>query len=332
MPRITSVLINLIKLFVAVFVLTLVGCQSHRKEVITLAHGLDQQHSVHKAMLKLGEVLFEKSGGTMEVRVYPSQQLGNERELLELLQLGSVDITKVSAAVMENFVPEYRVFSLPYVFMGKEHAFTVLDGEVGKRILASGRRVKLHGLGYYDSGSRSFYTKDKPIEQPTDLSGLKIRVQESVTAMAMVEAMGGAPTPIAFGELYTALQAGVVDGAENNPPSFYLTRHYEVCRYYSINEHSRIPDVLLMSTHTWDRLDDQQRAWVEEAVRESVDFQRILWEQSEQEALDAVKVHGVTVNYPEKAEFEQKVQQLKEGYQKDPLIYELLQAINQLKP
>lgn len=297
-----------------------------------MAHGLDQQHSVHKAMLKLGEVLYEKSGGTMEVRVYPSQQLGNERELLELLQLGSVDIAKVSAAVMENFVPEYKVFSLPYVFIDKEHAFTVLDGEVGQRILRSGERVKLHGLGYYDSGSRSFYTKSKPVNQPSDLEGLKIRVQESITAMAMVEAMGGAPTPISFGELYTALQAGVVDGAENNPPSFYLTRHYEVCRYYSINEHSRVPDVLIMSAHTWDRLDPEERVWVEEAVKESVDFQRILWEQSEQEALNAVIAHGVTVSYPEKSKFEAKVEGLKETYAQDPIMYELLEDIKKLKP
>ena len=297
-----------------------------------MAHGLDQQHSVHKAMLKLGEVLYEKSGGTMEVRVYPSQQLGNERELLELLQLGSVDITKVSAAVMENFVPEYKVFGLPYVFMGKEHAFTVLDGEIGQRILKSGEKVKLHGLGYYDSGSRSFYTKSKPVDQPSDLEGMKIRVQESVTAMAMVEAMGGAPTPISFGELYTALQAGVVDGAENNPPSFYLTRHYEVCRYYSINEHSRVPDVLLMSARTWDRLDPKERQWVEEAVKESVDFQRVLWEQSEKEALNAVIAHGVTVSYPEKINFEKSVESLKETYQQDPLIYGLLEDIKELKP
>ena len=317
---------------VLLYGLILLGCQSHRKEVITLAHGLDQQHSVHKAMLRFGEVLHQKSGGTMEVRVYPSQQLGSERELLELLQLGSVDITKVSAAVMENFVPEYRVFSVPYVFMGKEHAFQILDGAIGKRILQSGTGVKLHGLGYYDSGSRSFYTKSTPIEKPADLEGLKIRVQESVTAMAMVEALGGSPTPIAFGELYTALQAGVVDGAENNPPSFFLTRHYEVCRYYSLNEHSRIPDVLLMSTHSWDRLSEQQRQWVEEAVVESVEYQRILWEQSEQEALNAVKEHGVTVIYPQKEPFEQKVQGLKQQYMQDPQISELLKEIQKSKP
>lgn len=308
------------------------NCQSQNREVITVAHGLDQQHSVHKAMVKLGEVLSDKSGGTMQVRVYPSQQLGGERELLELLQLGSIDIAKVSAAVMENFVPEYKVFSVPYVFMGKEHAFKVLDGEIGQRILQAGEKVKLHGLGYYDSGSRSFYTKSQPVEQPSDLQGLKIRVQESVTAMAMVEAMGGAPTPISFGELYTALQAGVVDGAENNPPSFYLTRHYEVCRYYSINEHSRIPDVLLMSTHTWERLNPQQRQWLDEAVKESVDYQRILWEQSEQEALKAVKDHGVTVSYPDKERFEEKVQDLKESYKQDPIVYGLLKDIEISKP
>ncbi len=332
MPRTISVLNNLSRIIPVACMLFLWSCQSHNREVITLAHGLDQQHSVHKAMLKLGEVLYEKSGGTMKVRVYPSQQLGNERELLELLQLGSVDIAKVSAAVMENFVPEYKVFGLPYVFMDKQHAFNVLDGAIGQQILKSGEKVKLHGLGYYDSGSRSFYTKSNPVDQPSDLKGMKIRVQESVTAMAMVEAMGGAPTPISFGELYTALQAGVVDGAENNPPSFYLTRHYEVCRYYSINEHSRVPDVLLMSARTWDRLNDEERQWVEEAVKESVDFQRVLWEQSEQEALEAVIAHGVTVSYPDKKNFEKSVEGLKKTYQQDSLIYGLLEDIKKLRP
>lgn len=323
---------KLVNFSLLVLALLIWGCQAHRKEVITLAHGLDQQHSVHKAMLRFGEVLYEKSDGKMDVRVYPSQQLGGERELLELLQLGSVDIAKVSAAVMENFVPEYKIFSVPYLFKDKEHAFTVLDSKVGQGILESGGKVKLHGLGYYDSGSRSFYTKSVAIEEPSDLDGLKIRVQESVTAMAMVEALGGSPTPIAFGELYTALQAGVVDGAENNPPSFFLTRHYEVCQYYSINEHSRIPDVLLMSTHSWERLTDQQQQWVEEAVKESVDYQRILWEQSEQDALNAVREHGVIVSYPNKEKFEQKVESLKETYQQDPVIHRLLEDIKRLDP
>ncbi|MCB0437094.1 MAG: DctP family TRAP transporter solute-binding subunit, partial [Mangrovimonas sp.] len=166
-------------------------------------------------------------------KIYPNQQLGSERENLELLQIGSLDMTKVSVGVMENFAPKMKVFGLPFLFRDKQHAFNVLDGPIGKELLDEGEKYWLKGLCYYDAGSRSFYTKDKPVMTPEDLKGSKIRVMESVTAMDMVRSLGGAPTPISWGELYTSLQQGVVDGAENNPPSFYLSRHYEVCKFYS---------------------------------------------------------------------------------------------------
>ena len=205
------------------------GCTDQKEEtILRLAHGLSPDHSVHIAMEFMAEKLTEKSNGQMKVIIYPSGQLGSERECLELLQFGSLAMTKVSAGVMEGFVEEYRVLGLPYIFESKAHAFNVLDGPIGKEILLSGEGFWLRGLGFYDAGSRSFYTKDRPIENPNDLSGLKIRVMQSITAINMVKAMGGSPTPIAWGELYTALQSGVADGAENNPPSFYLSRHYEV--------------------------------------------------------------------------------------------------------
>ena len=190
-----------------------------------MGHGLDASHSVHQAMVYLGERLAAKSDSTMRVDVYPSQQLGTERELLELLQIGSVGMTKVSSAALEGFVPEYQVLGLPYLFRDERHRFDVFwDSEVGQDILASGQEFGLRGLTYYDAGTRSFYTKTQPVQTPADLQGLKIRVQESPVAMRMGQALGGSPTPIAWGELYTALQQGVVDGAENNPPSFYLSR------------------------------------------------------------------------------------------------------------
>ena len=146
----------------------------------------------------------------------------------------------------------------------------------------------LKGLGYYDSGSRSFYTIDKPLEGPNDLDGLKIRVMESQTAIDMVKSLGGSPTPISWGELYTALQQGVVDGAENNPPSFYLSRHYEVCKYYILDEHTTVPDVILMSTHLWNSLNDQEQEWIQKAIDLSITEQRRLWLESERESLQAV--------------------------------------------
>lgn len=298
---------------------------------IKLAHGLDVGHSVHMAMVKMGEDLEQISGGKMRLEIYPSQQLGSERECIELLQIGSLDMTKVSVGVMENFAPRMRVFSLPYLFRDRQHSFDVLDGPIGKDLLNEGTKYWLKGLGYYDAGSRSFYTKDKPINSPTDLHGLKVRVLESVTAMDMVNSLGGSATPISWGELYTSLQQGVVDGAENNPPSFYLSRHYEVCKYYSLDEHTVLPDMILVGTHLWDRLSKQEQEWLQTAMDSSVVYQRKLWAESEKEALEAVEKAGVTIVRPDKTAFENVVQPLYSKYKDDKEISALIESIKNTK-
>jgi TRAP-type C4-dicarboxylate transport system substrate-binding protein len=156
---------------------------------------------------------------------------------------------------------------------------------------------------------------------------MKIRVQESPMAMQMVQSLGGSPTPIAFGELYTALQQGIVDGAENNPPSFYLTRHYEVCPYYSLDEHTAVPDVLLASTVLWDDLSEQQRTWLREAAEESAVYQRELWARSVEESLAAVQEAGVEIIYPDKEPFNAQVQSMYESFRNRPVVYGLIQRI-----
>lgn len=304
------------------------GCiQQETVTDIKLAHGLDISHPVHKGMVYFAEQVAERSNGQMRVDIYPSGQLGSERQCLELLQIGSLGMTKVSAAVLENFAPRVKVLGLPYLFRDDEHAWEVLNGPIGKSLLLEAQNYWLRGVCFYDAGSRSFYTKDRPINSPEDLDGLKVRVMNSQTAMQMVKAMGGAPTPISFGELYTALQQGVVDGAENNPPSFYTSRHYEVCKYYSIDEHSTVPDVMLIGTNTWERLTAQEKTWLQEAADASVEYQRKVWAASEQEALDAVKAAGVKINYPDKSPFADRVEDIYEGYKDDPEIYELIQQI-----
>ncbi|MDO5971807.1 TRAP transporter substrate-binding protein, partial [Flavivirga aquimarina] len=244
--------------------LVFISCKEESGEkVLYLAHTLPQTHPVHKGILKFQEVLAKKSGNTLKIKVFPDGQLGSEREVLELLQIGSVAITKVSAATLSNFVPEYHVLGIPYLFKNKQHQFDVLEGPVGKSILEKGSKFWLRGLCYYDAGSRSFYTSSKAIRTPDDLKGLKIRVMNNQMAINMVNAMGGSATPMAYGELYTAIQQGVVDGAENNPPSFVSSNHYEVSKYYTIDEHSAVPDVLLISTKYWEKLSEQERQWVE---------------------------------------------------------------------
>jgi tripartite ATP-independent transporter DctP family solute receptor len=296
-------------------------------KTLKLAHGLDTNHSVHKALVKMGEALVKNSHGKLKIKIYPSQQLGAEWECIELLQIGSLDMAKVSVGVLENFAPKMKVFGLPYLFRDREHSFQVLDGEIGKIILADGEKYWLRGLGYYDAGSRNFYTKQNPINTPDDLFGLKVRVMESVTAMDMVRSFGGSPTPISWGELYTSLQQGVVDGAENNPPSFYLSRHYEVCKFYSLDEHTVLPDVLIVSTHLWNELTKEEQGWLQDAAEKSIVYQRELWIEAEKEALDEVQKAGVTVIRPDKTTFESKVQSIYDQYKENEEMYSLIQQI-----
>lgn len=300
-------------------------------KTLKLAHGLDVSHSVHLAMVKMGEDLAEISGNKIKIEIYPNQQLGTERECIELLQIGSLDMTKVSVGVLENFAPKMKVFGLPFLFRDRQHSFNVLDGPLGQDLLNEGIQYWIKGLGYYDAGSRSFYTKNKPIDAPSDLKGLKIRVMESPTAIEMIKSFGGSPTPISWGELYTSLQQGVVDGAENNPPSFYLSRHYEVCKYYSIDEHTVLPDVLIIGTHTWDRFSKEEQAWIQQAANNSVIHQRKLWKIAEEEALREVIKAGVKVSYPDKEKFREKVKSIYDRVNLDKDMAQLILKIQETK-
>jgi len=313
-------------------VLSLGSCQiTDGVKVLKLAHTLDPSHPVHQAMAFMADRCEEISEGKLKIQIYPSGQLGSEQQCVELLQIGSLAITKVSAAVMESFTSEFKVLGLPYIFRSKEHAFEVLDGEIGRELLLSAEPYWIRGLCFYDAGSRSFYTIDKPIEHPDDLDGLKIRVMKSIISMNLVKSLGGSPTPISFGELYTALQSGVVDGAENNPPSFYTSHHYEVCKYYSLNEHSMVPDVLIISQKIWEELSEQEKEWIQTAANESVAKQRILWAESVEESLEAVKEAGVTVIYPDKEPFAEKVSGIYEMYRDNEVLYSLIERIKAVK-
>lgn len=304
------------------------GGETRHQVVLKLGHVLDPGHPVHAALERMASRLAELSGGTVTIDIYPSAVLGSEVESLEQVQNGSLDLTKVSAAVMENFVPEMGVFGLPYLFRDEGHYWRVLTSPLGAELLRKGEPKLLHGLCYYDSGSRNFYTRSKPILTPDDLTGLKIRVMNSASAIAMVKAMGGAPTPIAWGELYSALAQGTVDGAENNPPSFTSNKHSEVCKHFTLDGHTRIPDILLIGTKTWSRLSPQVREWVQQAADESSRFQRELWKRETARALELAKAEGVTIHEVDPAPFVAKVAPLLEQVE-DPAIRELVRAIRE---
>lgn len=317
-----------ILLLLVVAGVSLGACKQQKDtKVLRLAHTLSTTHPVHKAMEVLGQKLEQKSAGKLKIQLYPSGQLGGERECLELLQIGSLDITKVSSAVLENFISEYKIFSIPYLFKDKQHAFDVFDGEIGEEMLSKGTNFRLRGLTFYDAGSRNFYTKTKPIHSPTDLENLKIRVQKSNMAVAMVNNLGGAPTPISWGELYTALQQGVVDGAENNLPSFHTSKHYEVCKYFSLDEHTRVPDVLLIGIDSWNKLSSQEKDWLLEAASESTVVQREFWAASEKEALKVIKEAGVKIIEPDTKPFELKTSSIKNRFDNQPKISNLIKRI-----
>lgn len=273
------------------------------KLVLKLGHVLDQSHPVHTGMEFMATRAAELSGGTVEVQIFPNGQLGSETETIEQLQRGALAMVKTSTATMEGFVPEMAVFGLPYLFRDHVHFWKILEGPIGRELLKAGESVGIHGACYYDSGSRSFYTTSRPILKPSDLQRMKIRVLPSRMAMDLISTLGGAPTPIPFGELYTALQQGMVDGAENNPPSMLSSRHYEVAKHYSLDEHTSIPDMLIFSQAIWETLAPQVQGWLQQAIDESVIFQRRLWEEKTAESLEQLEAAGVTIYHPDKQAF-----------------------------
>ena len=316
------------KLFFLFLLIGFVSCKkSSDVKVLNLAHNLPRSHPVHKGILTFQKVLREKSGGKLQIKIFPDGQLGSEREALELLQIGSVAITKVSAAIVSNFVPDYNALSIPYIFRDKEHYFKVLEGEIGKSLLKKGSQYWLRGLCFYDAGSRSFYTKNKPIRTPDDLKGLKIRVMNNQTSINMVNTLGGSATPMAYGELYSAIEQGVVDGAENNPPSFVSSNHYEVSKFYTLDEHSSIPDVLLISTKYWDKLSEQEKKWIQEAANESAQAQKKFWNDSVEASMKKAKEAGVEIIRPKKSLFADKAKSVLDDLTKDELMKKLVAQI-----
>jgi tripartite ATP-independent transporter DctP family solute receptor len=297
--------------------------------VLRLAHGLNTRHPVHETMEYMAELVKEQSNGKLIVQIFPSEQLGTEKECIEALQLGYLAMTKTSTAPMESFVPQIQIFGIPYLFRDSEHFWKVAMGPIGKDLLEAGQSKGLKGLCYYDAGARSFYAK-KEIHHPKDLKGLKIRVMKSVMAMQMIEVMGGSPTPISWGELYTSLDQGVVDAAENNPPSFDTSRHFEICNYYILDEHVRVPDMLVISTRVWNNLDSDEQKILANAVNKSVEFNRSLWKKAEKGSLEKVQEAGVTIIRPDKKPFQEAVGPMWDKY-KDTELGELIEKIQDVE-
>ncbi|MDL2277058.1 TRAP transporter substrate-binding protein [Parabacteroides sp. OttesenSCG-928-G07] len=320
---------NTFPLFFISILLCCLSCKSTDKEVrvLKLAHGLPPTHSVHQGLVYMNTRLVEISGGKMKLDIYSSGQLGAENQCIELLQIGSLDITKVSSASLESFADPYKVFGIPYVFRSRDQYYKVIDGPVGKEMLASTEHYWFRGVTYFDSGARSFYTVNRPIREPKDLKGLKIRVQRSPIAVEMMRTFGGSATPVDWGELYTALQSGVVDGAENNTPSITTAFHHEVIKYYTENEHTMCPDVIIISMHTWNKLSAEERDWLQQAADEASVYQRALWHEQEAASLQEMKEKGIEIIVPDRQAFIDAAAPMVERFKNDPAFRHLIEQI-----
>lgn len=284
-----------------------------------------------QAMKKFAELVDQKTKGDVTVTFFPDSQLGGEREMVELLQAGLLDMTKVSGGLMESFSPVYGVFSMPYLFNSQEHFYNVMDNpNITTPIYESSKDEGILGLTYYDSGARSFYTSEKVIRNVSDLQGLKIRVMQSPTSIKMVKMLGGSPIAMGQADVYASIQQGVLDGAENNEFALTIARHAEVAKHYSYDVHSRVPDVVLISKATMDRLNPDQRKAIRDAAKESTEFQKKAWTKAVNDAKTmSEKEFGVTFYYPDVSEFQAAVQPMYDELKSDPEKYQVYQAIRQ---
>lgn len=283
---------------------------------LRLAHNQGTDHPIHTSLVELKEIAAEKSDDSVEIEIFPSGQLGDERSVIELVKSGTLDMAKVSASALESFDENYAIFSLPYVFQSEEHYFDVMDNsEAVQEIFQNTRDEGFFTAGWYTGGQRSIYTADKEVTSPADLNGMKIRVQDSPTSIAMIEAMGGAPTPMAFGEVYTSLQQGVVDGAESNETALTTNNHGEVAKAYTYTEHQYVPDVLIVSTSMWDGLSEEQQQAITDAAVESSDSHKQVWADAIEQAIADGEEMGVTYYQIDKQPFIDAAASLHESYQ-----------------
>jgi tripartite ATP-independent transporter DctP family solute receptor len=307
------------------------GCNSKTQSAQIVLKAADVQpedYPTTMGMKYMAKLLDERSKGRIKMQVYGGAQLGAEKETIEMTQAGTIAFNRINAAPLASFAPSMGVYSMPYLFRDADHLWSVLQGPVGTGLLKNLENSNLIGLAYYDSGARSFYTKGKPIKTVEDMKGLKIRVQQSKIFIDLVNTLGGSATPMSYGEVYSGLQTGIIDGAENNAPSLWTTKHYEVAKYYSLDQHSMVPEVLVMSKKAWDGLSSDDQKLVAQAAQDSVAEQRKLWAALDQKSMTELVAKGTVIVNPDKTSFQKAVQSM---YAKYPEFKDLISQIQAVK-
>ena len=279
----------------------------------------------------MSDIIKKKTDGKHSIKVLTGNALGGEKDTIEQTKIGALDFVRINVAPMNNICPETMVPTMPFLFRSKEHMRHVLDGPVGDEILKACEKQGYVGLAFYDSGSRSLYTTKKPVKTLADAKGLKIRVQQSDLWVALLQAMGANATPMPYGEVYTALKAGLVDGAENNWPSYDTSKHFEVAKFYSITEHSMAPEMLLMSKKIYDGLTPAEQKIIRDAAKESVPYMRKLWDEKEKASRALVEKGGAQIVEVDKKSFSDAMKPVYDKFITDAKLKDMIKRAQDTK-
>ncbi len=311
----------------------LAACSPRSGRALLAADSHPDEYPTVQAVKEMGRLLDERSGGRLRIKMYAGGQLGSERDTLEITSFGGLDLNRVNLAPLNSIEPVTTIPALPFLFSSTAHMRTALDGPPGERILDSLEPHGLIGLCFYDSGERSFYNTRRPILTPDDMAGMKIRVPNSDLYVAMIKALGADATPMSLGEVYQALVQGVIDGAENNWPSFESGRHFEAAPYYSLTRHIIAPEVLVMSASRWRKLSDDDKTLVKQAARDSVPYMRALWDKRVAHSKERILAAGVAVNeVADLGAFQQKMQPVWDRFIQTDVQRELVAEIDSMRP
>lgn len=308
--------------------LALAGCGQTGQRPLLSSDTHPADYPTVQAVQHMAKLLREETGGRLDIRIYSGGQLGSERDTLEITTFGGLDLNRVNLAPLNAIEPMTTTPSLPFLFRSQDHLHATLDGEMGDEILASLEPHNLIGLCFYDSGERSFYNTKRPILTPDDMNGMKIRVQNSDLYVSMIRALGADATPMSLGEVYQSLVQGVIDGAENNWPSYESGRHFEAAPYYSLTRHVMAPEILVMSLSRWRKLSEEDRTLVRSAAKRSVPVMRQLWNERVEGARTRLIEAGVEVNeVADLAAFQERMRPVWERFVTTPQQKDLVDRI-----
>jgi|SRR6056297_207898 len=301
-PKFFALLLGLALVCSMVLVVNPLSAEA-KSMTLKVAHVVNTDHPYHMGLMEFQKIVQEKTKGAIKVEIYPSGQLGNERDTIEALQMGTLDMCLACTAPLTGFEPQFMLFDLPFLFKNKQHAYAVLDGEIGDSVLAKLESKGIKGLSYFEVGFRNFTNSKHPINNPSDISGLKFRLMETPVHLKSVEVWGGIPTPMAIGEVFTALQQGTIDGQENPLPIIDTFKFYEVQKYLSVTEHFYSATPLLIQKKLWDKISKENQAIILEAAKAGRDVCRMKNAEKEEILLEQFRSKGMEINFADKDAF-----------------------------